>query len=269
MSAASATPDSPRVVLDVRNIRKSFGGQPALDDCSLALPEGTVTGLIGPNGSGKSTLIEIISGLLSADSGTVELNGSEISHWTSHRRARNGLARTFQVSRLWERLSVAENLMAVTPQRGSDDLWRTFFGRKGLARAAEEDRELIKETLQGFDLWRLRDEPAGVLSGGQARLLEFARIMVSGASIALLDEPLAGVNPVMADAVLGGVRELSSRGITLLLVEHNLGVVESLCPLVYGMDLGRVAASGSIAELVDTQFFADAYIGRSRGRKAS
>jgi ABC-type branched-subunit amino acid transport system ATPase component len=257
------------LALEVTDIRKSFGGVPALDGVDVSLVRGTVTGLIGPNGSGKSTLIEIITGLLEADSGMVRLHGTDISSWAPYKRARHGLARTFQVSRLWEQLSVAENLSAVTPPRGRDDLWRTFLSRKALRAAEDEDREVIKATLESFDLWRLRDQPAGVLSGGQARLLEFSRIMVSGASVALLDEPLAGVNPVMAGSVLDGVRELSARGITLLLVEHNLGVVENLCPVVYGMELGKVTAKGSIAELVKTQFFADAYIGRSRSRGVS
>lgn len=259
----------PDIALEALDIHKSFGGVPALDGCSVTLPRGSVTGLIGPNGSGKSTLIEIISGLLAPDQGTVRLAGTNITRWAPYRRSRHGLARTFQVSRLWEKLSVAENLMAATPSRGRDDLWRTYFGRRALRKADEADRDVIYETLSGFDLWRLRDEPAGVLSGGQARLLEFSRIMVSGATVALLDEPLAGVNPVMADSVLSGVRQLNDRGITLLLVEHNLSVVEKLCPMVYGMEMGQVTASGSISQLVNTQFFADAYIGRSRERRKS
>jgi ABC-type branched-subunit amino acid transport system ATPase component len=211
----------------------------------------------------------MLSGLLRQDEGKVQIDGRDISRWSPHRRARAGLTRTFQVSRLWPALSCAENLLAAAPHGGRDDLWRSFLAPGSLRAAEKADRGSAAEILNDFGLWRLRNEPATSLSGGQARLLEFGRILMSKASVALLDEPLAGVNPVMAEAVIAGVRRLQHDGITVLLVEHNLGVIQAICPHVIGMESGRIAATGSVDELKATEFFADAYLGRLQlGRRA-
>jgi ABC-type branched-subunit amino acid transport system ATPase component len=247
--------------LDVVELRKSYGAVKAVDGVSLTVPEGAIVGLIGPNGSGKSTFIEVVSGIASGDGGKVLLHGTDVSRMAIHHRAKLGLRRTFQASRLWPRLTVAENLLAATPPAGRDKLWRTYF-RPGAVREAESRSvgEVI-ETLRAFGLSDMRDLPANVLSGGQGRLLEFARIMVSGATVALLDEPLAGVNPVMAESVITGVRELRRHGLSVLLVEHNLEAVERLCDTVYGMSEGHLAISGSMREISSSSFFADAYLG--------
>jgi ABC-type branched-subunit amino acid transport system ATPase component len=237
----TATPSTP--ALSARGLRKAFGAVQAVDGVSFDLMPGTATGLIGPNGSGKSTLIEMLSGLLPQDEGKVLINDRDISRWSPHRRAKAGLTRTFQVSRLWPALSCAENLLAAAPDAGRDQLWRSFFAPRSLREVEKQDRATAAEILNDFDMWRLRNEPATSLSGGQARLLEFGRILMSKATVALLDEPLAGVNPVMADAVIAGVRRLQNAGITVLLVEHNLGVIQSLCPYVIGMESGRIAAT--------------------------
>jgi branched-chain amino acid transport system ATP-binding protein len=253
--------DEPALV--ARDLVKSFGGVAAVDGCSFALPNRSVTGLIGPNGSGKSTMIEVLSGNMHPDGGTVSLQGTDITRWTPDRRARAGLVRTFQSARLWPQLSVAENLLAAAAAHGGNDLWRTIL-RAGAVRAVErENQRRAAEVLEMFNLWHLRDDPAASLSGGQARLVEFGRILMSSASVALLDEPLAGVNPVMADEVVAGVRRLADTGVTLLLVEHNLQVVEALCPQVIGMALGEIVIRGSVNEIASSAFFAEAYLGSS------
>jgi branched-chain amino acid transport system ATP-binding protein len=262
--AAQLAANRPAIALEVRNVRKSFGAVHAVDGCSIDVPEGDIIGLIGPNGSGKSTLIETISGLTRCDSGSIVLRGVDIGGLAPHRRARLGLRRTFQASRLWMQMSVAENLLAATPQRGRDRLWRTYFRTGAVAEAEARSSVVVSDVLDRFGLADLRDQAAGTLSGGQGRLLEFARILVSEATVALLDEPLAGVNPVMAASVISGIAELKRNGISILLVEHNLSAVEDLCTSVYGMSQGKVVIHGSMDEIADSAFFAEAYIGTPR-----
>ncbi|MHB1940763.1 MAG: ABC transporter ATP-binding protein [Candidatus Dormibacteria bacterium] len=249
--------------LSASGLVKAFGGVEAVAGCSFALTPRTVTGLIGPNGSGKSTLIEILAGSQRQDSGVVLFEGVDISRWTPDRRARAGLVRTFQAARLWPHLSVAENLLAAAPDKGRNDVWRTLFAYRALRAAEADDQARAAEILDLFKLWPLRDAPAASLSGGQARLLEFGRVMMSNAILAMLDEPLAGVNPVMADEVVEGIRRLAQHGVTLLLVEHNLHVVEDLCEDVMGMALGKIAVRGTVAEIAASEFFAEAYLGAS------
>ncbi len=253
--------------LEVRNVSKAFGAVQAVDGCSLAVPQGAIVGLVGPNGSGKSTLIEGISGLQRFDLGEVLLHGRSIDHLAPHRRARLGLRRSFQVSRLWRRLSVAENLLAAAPLRGRDALWRVYFSRSYIREVERETKERAKAILLQYNLWDLRNELAGALSGGQSRLLEFARIMMSEGSVALLDEPLAGVNPVMADNVAVGIHELQATGMTILLVEHDLGFVGEICAQVHAMDRGSIALTGTMDEVASSEFFARSYIGGPVGEE--
>lgn len=255
--------------LEVRNANKAFGAVQAVNDCSILLPQGALVGLVGPNGSGKSTFIEGISGLERFDSGEVLLHGRSIGHLAPYRRARLGLRRSFQVSRLWPRLSVAENLLAAAPLRGRDALWRVYFSRGRIREVEREMKERAKAILVKYSLWDLRDERAGALSGGQSRLLEFARIMISEGSVALLDEPLAGVNPVMGEKVAEGIREMHASGMTILLVEHDLGFVGDMCERVHAMDRGAIALSGTMDEVASSEFFARSYIGGPVGEEES
>jgi ABC-type branched-subunit amino acid transport system ATPase component len=246
----------------VVDVTKHFGAIAALDRCSLEVPSGAIAGLIGPNGSGKSTLIEVCTGLASQDSGSITFQGTEIGNLPPHRRAALGLRRTFQISRVWKRLAVWENLLAASPPRGRDSLGRTFL-RPSAVRACEvEDRARAKDILAEVGLWHLRDSPAGELSGGQLRLLEFGRIMISGGSVALLDEPLAGINPVMGEQITQAISRMNRAGLTVVLVEHNLRVIDELCPLVFAMHQGRVIGKGSLADLAGEELFAETYMGR-------
>jgi branched-chain amino acid transport system ATP-binding protein len=255
---ATGTPPAIRV----SKLSKRYGAIAALDECSLEVAAGSIVGLIGPNGSGKSSLIEAVSGLSTQDSGSIFLNGEDVSHAAPSQRALRGLCRTFQISRVWRRMSVWENLLASFPAKGRDSVTRTIF-RRGAVNA--QDREYIDMTASVLDelgLWHVRDLPAGQLSGGQLRLVEFGRIMVSGGTVALLDEPLAGINPVMGNTITNVIRRLQDRGITVILVEHNLRVIGELCPLVFAMHQGRVVSSGTLAELASQEMFAETYMGR-------
>jgi branched-chain amino acid transport system ATP-binding protein len=249
--------------LEVRDITKRFGGVTAVDDCSFRLPEHGIVGLVGPNGSGKSTAVEVISGFAVADSGHVLLGSRDITRWTPSRRARAGLTRTFQSARVWNKLTVTENLLVAAPSRPGETLWRGMLLPRATARGEAGILRRAEESLHDVGLWPMRDQLAGELSGGQRRLLEFARIVMSGATVALLDEPLAGVNPVMADTIVEQIRQLNStRGVTILLVEHNLKVVSALCPHVLAMDAGQIVAQGTVQSLAQSESFADAYLGK-------
>ena len=249
--------------LEVRGITKRFGGITAVDDCSFQLPLGGIVGLVGPNGSGKSTLVEAIAGFVTPDSGRVLLAGRDVTRWTPARRAGIGLTRTFQSARVWNKLTVTENLLVAAPGSAREALWRGVFRPHATAHADAVVLRKAEETLHEVGLWPVRDQLAGELSGGQRRLLEFARIVMSGATVALLDEPLAGVNPVMGDTIVEQIRHLNStRGVTVLLVEHNLKVVSALCPHVLAMDAGKVVAQGTVQSLASSESFAEAYLGK-------
>jgi branched-chain amino acid transport system permease protein len=249
--------------LEVRDVTKRFGGVTAVDDCSFQLPAGGIVGLVGPNGSGKSTLVEVIAGFQAADSGRVVLGGRDITRWTPSRRAGIGLTRTFQSARVWSKLTVTENLLVAAPGLRREALWRGVLRPYATARGEAGTLRRAEDTLHDVGLWPMRDQLAGELSGGQRRLLEFARIVMSGATLALLDEPLAGVNPVMGDTIVEQIRQLNTtRGVTVLLVEHNLKVVSALCPLVLAMDAGKIVAQGTVQSLASSESFAEAYLGK-------
>ena len=256
-------PAEATAALEVRGITKRFGGITAVDDCSFQLPLGGIVGLVGPNGSGKSTLVEAIAGFVTPDGGRVLLAGRDVTRWTPARRAGIGLTRTFQSARVWNKLTVTENLLVAAPGSAREALWRGVFRPHATAHADAVVLGKAEETLHEVGLWPVRDQLAGELSGGQRRLLEFARIVMSGATVALLDEPLAGVNPVMGDTIVEQIRHLNStRGVTVLLVEHNLKVVSALCPHVLAMDAGKVVAQGTVQSLASSEAFAEAYLGK-------
>jgi ABC-type branched-subunit amino acid transport system ATPase component len=256
-------------LLVVSEVVKSYGAVHAVRNCSFELHAGGIKGLIGPNGSGKSTLVNLLSGTQLPDQGTVTLAGKDITKWSPDKRANNGLVRTFQSARLWKSMSVAENLLVAAPARGRNSILRALFRPAGLGAVEAEDRDKAEALLHRLNLWRLREARAGELSGGQARLLEFGRILMSGATVALLDEPLAGVNPVLADEVVSGIETLAESGVTVLLIEHDLPIVRRLCTTVLGMSLGQIILHGTLDELASTELFADAYLGASTKSKGS
>jgi ABC-type branched-subunit amino acid transport system ATPase component len=248
-------------LLEVRGLAKSFGGVHAVVDCNLAVMPNTVVGLIGPNGAGKSTAIDLISGFRASDAGTVIFDGREIQGWSAHRVARVGMVRTFQTAREWKNLTVMDNMLAAAPQRGMDAMWRAFASRRKVATFDAANRAQARELLDRFGLSTLTDDLAGTLSGGQKRLLEFARIVMSGARMVILDEPLAGVNPVLHGAMLEAVNHLSERNITCLVVEHNLSWIERACSDVFVMALGTTIGHGSMGHLRGDRAVIDAYLG--------
>jgi ABC-type branched-subunit amino acid transport system ATPase component len=243
------------------DIHKSFGGAKAVNGATFSVPKGSITALIGPNGAGKTTVVNILSGSLSSDSGRVTMGAVDITALPSYQRARLGLIRTFQLSRELGGLTVFENLMVAAKVQPGESLMNVYL-RPGRVRHAEkESRERAASILEQYGLYELRDNWARELSGGQKRLLEISRAVMAEPSLLLLDEPMAGVNPALIDRIGGHIRDLKAAGVTVLMVEHNLGVVERICDHVIVLAEGRTLATGLMSELRENTDVVRAYLG--------
>ncbi len=249
-------------MIRVQDIVKQFGGLRAVDGCSLAVEEGSITALIGPNGAGKSTLFNIIAGAVSPDQGRVYLGDNEITRLPPHRRFHHGLVRTFQVPHEFARMTVLENLMLVPAGQPGEQIHEVLlrFGR--VRRHERAVRERAEETLAFLQLSHLRDELAGRLSGGQKKLLELGRTMMTDARVVLLDEPGAGVNRTLMAKLADDIRRLNrERGYTFCIIEHDMDLIAELCHPVIVMAEGRVLAEGSMDEIRSNQAVLEAYLG--------
>lgn len=251
----------PAEILQVEHLTHAFGGVNALDDCSFSTPAGKITALIGPNGAGKSTLVNVVSGFYASQRGRVLFDGQDISRWPPFKIGHRGLIRTFQLSRGYGGMTVLENMMVPPQQQAGEQLLNAIF-RPGLVKA-EERKHLEKavDLLNTFNLYEKRDEYARNLSGGQKRLLEMARALMADPKLLLLDEPMAGVNPALAEQLAQHIVELGKTGITFLLIEHNLGIVDQICDHVIVMASGRALATGTMAQVRANQDVVDAYLG--------
>lgn len=251
----------PAEILQVEHLTHAFGGVNALDDCSFAAPAGKITALIGPNGAGKSTLVNVVSGFYASQRGRVLFDGQDISRWPPYKIGRQGLIRTFQLSRGYGGMTVLENMM-VPPKAQSGEHLLTAILQPGKVRE-EEKRHLERaaDLLNTFNLYPKRDEYARNLSGGQKRLLEMARALMAEPKLLLLDEPMAGVNPALAEQLAQHIVDLGKTGVTFLLIEHNLGIVDQICDYVIVMASGRALATGTMAQVRANQDVVDAYLG--------
>lgn len=248
-------------LLEVRDIARNFGGVRAVDGVSFTVEAGTVTGLIGPNGAGKSTALGVIAGAVKPTSGAVIFDSRDVTGAAPRTVARLGLIRTFQISSEFARLTLLENLLVAAPGHPGESLVGSLL-RGGRAWKTHE-RELVeqgRELLARFELAEKEDEYAGNLSGGQKRLLEIMRALMAKPKLLLLDEPMAGVNPTLGRKIEGHLRELGDSGLTMLMIEHELGVVERLCDHVIVMAQGKVISEGSMESLRKNQEVLDAYL---------
>ena len=257
MSGPTVTP-----ALEVRDLTKHFGGVYAVEGCSFVAPLGQVTGLIGPNGAGKSTAIDLISGFKLPDRGTILFKGHRLEGLPPHTIARLGLIRTFQAPREWPGLTVLENVMMAQWDAGRESLFRGVVGLARPQRATAAD-ELTKarRILAEFGLSDMRNERAGNLSGGQKRLVEFARIRMAEPELVILDEPMGGVNPVLGEGMALAIEGFIATGTTVIVVEHNLPFIERVTEHVIVMAQGTVIAEGPFESLRKNQAVVDAYLG--------
>ena len=248
-------------LLAVHDVHRSFGGVPAVDGVSFEVSAGEIVALIGPNGSGKSTTANIVTGALRCDEGRLVVGGDDLTNRPAHAVARHGLARTFQIARVWGRMTVAENLLVAGTDRTDETIVAALLRRPRLRRRQVELEARVREILDVLSLTNLEAERAEVLSGGQKRLLEFGRIMMSGARVLVLDEPLAGVNPVMVQALQAVMARFRDDGCAVLLIEHNLQAVEETSDRVVVMATGKVIAEGSLAAVRTSEAVVTAYLG--------
>lgn len=234
-------------------IDKSFGGIRALAGCSIAVKTGSITALIGPNGSGKTTLFNCITGFYRPDRGEVYVGGLPITGRRPSAVVHLGVMRTFQITRLFRGMTVLENMIVPVRQLTLRSLFTA--GIKG------HERERAEALLEFVGLQQLRHEPAGSLSFGQQKLLELAAALMAEPSVLMLDEPAGGLNPVMIEKIASHVRELNGRGVTFLIIEHNMSFVMKLCDPVIVMHRGTVIAQGSPQAVREDPIVLDAYLG--------
>jgi ABC-type branched-subunit amino acid transport system ATPase component len=247
--------------LVVDDLRRDFGGVWAVDGASFSVKRGAITSLIGPNGAGKSTVVGIVGGAVRQTSGRVIFEGQDLGHLPPHERARRGLVRTYQLSSEFQRLTVLENLLVAAPRQRGEQLRTLLLGKRHWR---DQERQLVHRArgiLERFQMSSKEDEYAGNLSGGQKRLVEIMRALMAKPKLVLLDEPMAGVNPTLARSIEDDLTSLANDGVTLLLVEHELDVVERLSEAVVAMALGKVLAVGTMAELRSRKDVLDAYLG--------
>jgi ABC-type branched-subunit amino acid transport system ATPase component len=239
-------------LLEVNDAVKTFGRVHAVDHCSFAIEENTVTALIGPNGSGKTTLFNLITGYLKPDAGTVRFNNGDVTGLDAGKLYRRGLSRTFQQARVFPQLSVQENLVVAGGYS-----WPQLFGR----RVRRADQQRASHLLEEFHLAPVADLLAEELSYGQRKLLEFAAVLMSDPTLVLLDEPTAGVNPVMIETMERHIRERHAAGMTFLIVEHDMSFVMRLCDPVIVLDRGNQIFAGQPADVQTNPHVLAAYLG--------
>ncbi|SDM39398.1 branched-chain amino acid transport system ATP-binding protein [Halogranum gelatinilyticum] len=249
--------------LRVEHLRKTFGGITAVDDTSFEIEQGKITGLIGPNGAGKSTTFNLITGFLSPDSGSVELYGQDITGMAPYNIADRGMVRTFQIARELSEMTVLENMMLAPKHQQGEALWRSVA--PGARAQVQKDEQAVLERawemLDFFDIDHLAEEYAGNLSGGQRKLLEMARALMTDPDILLLDEPFAGVNPSLEEKLLEHIRELREQGYTFLLVEHDIDLIMENCSRVLVLHQGKLLAEGPPEEIKNDERVIEAYLG--------
>jgi neutral amino acid transport system ATP-binding protein len=240
-------------ILEAQNVSKAFGGIHALDACTVRVEQGSIAGLIGPNGSGKTTLFNVITGYERPDAGVILFNGKALEKSTPDKVFGMGIGRTFQLTRIFPRLTVMENMHVAVQRRGTTSLLSRWS-------SSHEQRQALE--LLGFvGLTALQDMPAGNLSYGQKKLLEFAFILIAQPRVILLDEPAGGINPTLINELRDRIRDLNGRGVTFLIVEHNMEFVMSLCDTVTVLHRGTTIACGSPQEVRSNPAVLEAYLG--------
>jgi branched-chain amino acid transport system ATP-binding protein len=240
-------------LLQTQELSKSFGGIKAVNDCTFEVEKGSISALIGPNGAGKTTVFNLISGLLKPDSGSITFNGERIEGKRPHQITRRGVSRTFQISRDLQEMTLLENLIVQSPTTSFADLFKGSM--------LEHERDHALELLDFVGITHLAEEKSKNLSYGQKKLMEFASTLMTEPRLILLDEPAGGVNPALLEEIIERIKLLNKRGITFLIVEHNMDVVMNLCDPVIVMAYGTVLAKGAPQDIQNNEEVLEAYLG--------
>jgi branched-chain amino acid transport system ATP-binding protein len=248
-------------ILRTSGITRDFGEFRAVDDVSLDITAGTITGLIGPNGAGKTTLFNVLTGMLKPTSGTVLLDGQDVTGFAPDALFSLGLGRTFQIPRPFAKMSVLENVMLSPMAQVGERLWGPFFQSAKMREQEAAIRKRAMEVLDFVTLGPLADQAAGQISGGQMKLLELARILMGDPKLILLDEPAAGVNPTLTKTLIEKIEELNRDGKTFVIIEHDMDFVMQHCDPVIALAEGKKVFEGTADEAQNNSVLLDAYLG--------
>ncbi len=249
-------------MLSIENLSKKFGSFQAVHNCSFSIKEGSITGLIGPNGAGKSTTFNMIAGELAPTSGKIIFEDDNIAGLPTHEMFHRGIVRTFQIPHEFSRMTVLENLMVVPAHQPGENIFNNFVAPQKVKAREGEVRKRAEDAMAFLRISHLRDERAGNLSGGQKKLLELGRTMMTDAKLVLLDEPGAGVNPTLLLEIREMITRLrEQRGYTFCIIEHDMDLIASLCDPIVVMAQGAVLTQGSMADIRANREVLDAYLG--------
>jgi branched-chain amino acid transport system ATP-binding protein len=248
-------------MLEVRAVSKSFSGVMAVDGVSASVERGEIVGLIGPNGAGKTTMFNLIAGTLPPTAGQILLHGASLEGTPSHARVRMGIGRTFQIPRPFGAMTVLENVVFAAQHQVGERILPNWFRPRRVADDERKNVDKSKSLLELVALGQMAHQPARTLSGGQRKLLELARILMADPAIILLDEPAAGVNPALLDLIIAKIAEINRRGVTFLIIEHNMELVAELCSRVLVMAGGRILCEGTPADVRCDPRVVEAFLG--------
>ena len=249
-------------LLKANKLSKSFGGIKAVNNAHIEVDRGSITGLIGPNGAGKTTLFNLLSNFIKADSGSILFEDQPIHNLPSHQIATRGFIRTFQVARVLSRLSVLENMLLATPNQTGENFFKVWFHQGQLRKEERANKEKAMSILESVGLAAKAHDYAGALSGGQRKLLEMARTLMTDPKLILLDEPAAGVNPTLINQICEHIVDWNRQGISFLVIEHNMDVIMSLCDRVWVLAEGTNLAEGTPTEIQNNESVLEAYLGQ-------
>ncbi len=250
-------------IIEIRNLKKSFGGLKAVDIKNLNFEKNKIISLIGPNGAGKTTFFDLITGFTKQDSGNTFFNGKNISNLESYKISRLGMVRTFQLTKVFDRMTVNENILFSASSLKNDRFISSLFKSSLKSKIEKELNEKTNEVLNMVNLYHMKDSYARELSGGQKKLLELARVVIQKPKLLLLDEPLAGVNPKLSEDILSLINTFVEDGVSVLMVEHNISAVMKVSDHIVVLAEGSVIAEGSSDEIRTNENVVSAYLGRS------
>lgn len=249
-------------LLEIKNLTKRFGGITAVDSCSFDVREGEILGLIGPNGSGKTTVFNLITNIYQPDSGSIRFKGEPLKNMKTHEIANLGIGRTFQLIRLFPKLTVMDNMLIARKYVHGENMWPQIFRKKHVEKEDESNRGRAMEMLTVVNLDKKANDLAQNLSYGQQKLLEISRALATEPQLLLLDEPIAGVNPTMAKNILAIIKKLNKQGKTIVIVEHNMNIVMKICKRIVVLDYGKEIAAGTPSKIKKNKKVIEAYLGK-------